>query len=1049
MNKRILSVVLALTLCVALCATSFGNAMMLKKSELVDTARDKGQAFYAGQKEAILAADEAFPELGLWDTLQDAYGVYKSEDGQSKIKALAEQTADTLLSGGMAEFKLEDGKVVPVINESVKDFYTWKLLRDIVDDGEESADIQPSASASDAVKAEYAQWLAASQEYEAANQVSASAPNAALNSVGNYSKEANKEFQALADLYEANPDAFVVSDRFVLYVTAARAAEGAVAFDKDIKDFNDAIYADAKDIIVNAIMESTKALAQTLTFNAPQPTIAMADYISDKSLKGAFLFAGEDLVRQMMNNFSVFTGAASSVDKDPFIEALAPKAGAIQNANNKTEIDTLYELAKSMIVLANEQEYPDDFNQIKVDVLGRTGLDVEEHATALVDYLKAAFEVVNKDHAVELIHLDIAVGKFLLQPVTGSAVTVTAGEVSEPQQLKYYNSIVEKYPSAKKLLDDIKIISLTPESEKDATIVAGLGDGNGEFVYDATNAKAGDKTLVAIFRGDDEFQADPDEHDALRFVGFYSVTAVENQTEPSEPETDATEPSEPAGKTVLEIGVTPHEVAAEGTVTIKGKTNIPFVTIAVYDNDNKLVYLNVHAAADINGGFTLPVPYGAVVDDVYTVVAEAMVDGKTYNDTDTFKIISSEEPSNPTEPGDKLDIEVAPHEVAADATVTISGKTNIPFVTVAVYNNEMNLVYLNVKKAADINGGFTLPVPYGAVVDDVYTVVAEAMVDGKTYNDKDTFKIVEERDFELSVNNVTVTVKKTKDITATVKGLADSDKAQIVWEEIADTTIAEKDSTKDQNGITNDVLTVKGLKKGKTTVVAKLYVNNVYKAEATATITVTSGGSTGPGVVPTQPTSEAAPHKCEWPDIVGHWAHETIDIMTINGYIKGYTDGTFKPDNKITRAEFSALVYRILKLEEAEDGVKYEDTVGHWAEGMIGTMSLPYGYGMLRGYSETLFGPNDFITREQAIAIIARAKSSVWVAAEEDARNVFTDAESISWWFDGELDAAVTNGLVVGYDDGTVRPLANTTRAEACVLLARAWPEVLELTTAK
>ena len=166
--------------------------------------------------------------------------------------------------------------------------------------------------------------------------------------------------------------------------------------------------------------------------------------------------------------------------------------------------------------------------------------------------------------------------------------------------------------------------------------------------------------------------------------------------------------------------------------------------------------------------------------------------------------------------------------------------------------------------------------------------------------------------------------------------------------------------------------------------------------------------------------------------------------MTINGYIKGYEDGTFKPDQNITRAEFSAIVYRILGLEKAEDGVLYDDTVGHWAEDIIATMSLPEGYGMLRGYGDGNFGPNDLITREQAVAIIARAKSAVWTEAKEGAKDVFTDAEDISWWFDGEMDAAVANGLITGYEDGSYKPLKNTTRAEACVLLARAWPEIVE-----
>ncbi len=191
-------------------------------------------------------------------------------------------------------------------------------------------------------------------------------------------------------------------------------------------------------------------------------------------------------------------------------------------------------------------------------------------------------------------------------------------------------------------------------------------------------------------------------------------------------------------------------------------------------------------------------------------------------------------------------------------------------------------------------------------------------------------------------------------------------------------------------------------------------------------------------------TIEVKAHECEWPDIVGHWAHQTIDTMTINGYINGYPDGLFRPDDNITRAEFSAIVYRILGLTVASDGVEYDDTPGHWAEDIIATMSLPEGYGMLRGYGDGNFGPNDEITREQAVAIIARAKSAIWTAAEDGARETFTDSDDISWWFDGEIDSAVTNGLITGYEDGSFKPLNNITRAEAAVMLSRAWPEVLD-----
>jgi hypothetical protein len=298
----------------------------------------------------------------------------------------------------------------------------------------------------------------------------------------------------------------------------------------------------------------------------------------------------------------------------------------------------------------------------------------------------------------------------------------------------------------------------------------------------------------------------------------------------------------------------------------------------------------------------------------------------------------------------------------------------------------------------------------------------------------------------------TRSVSKGSTITITSTPQSAPEGSYVAWT-VADSDIASVTNTTGDYG---NIATIKGLKKGSTTVTATLYDkdgNVLDTKEITVKVTTGGGGggsSTSATTATEQPTQGGSSHECEWPDIAAangkdaHWAHETIDIMTINGYISGYPDGTFKPDGEITRAEFATIVYRILGLRQAEDGILYDDTVGHWSEGIVATMSLPEGYGMLRGYGDGNFGPDDVITREQAIAIIARAKSSVWTAATEGAKDSFSDSESISWWFDSEIDSAVTNGLVTGYEDGSFRPLQTTTRAEACVLLARAWPEVLE-----
>ncbi len=548
-------------------------------------------------------------------------------------------------------------------------------------------------------------------------------------------------------------------------------------------------------------------------------------------------------------------------------------------------------------------------------------------------------------------------------------------------------------------------------------------------------------------------------------------------------------------------------------IVVKGTTNLEYVVVTITLGEDS-VYAVTHTKAEFEAGITIAID-NAIAGNVYTVAV-----GQTGTEAeDTFEILAETPVVYEITLEDIADFKLSENE---NAEVVVKGTTNLEYVVVTITLGE-DSVYAVTHTKAEFEAGITIAID-GAAAGNVYTVAV-----GQTGTEaEDTFKILEEVIVPVEPSLAlagkttrTVTKGRTIDITTTPQNVPEGSTAEVVWTN-ADGEVIEVTAT---SGDSNNIATVKGLKKGTTTLTATLYVDGVATAASvTVTVKVTTGG--GPGgktytnitvkvdetkdvvKVPADGTKvefvgsgdgevEVAivdgvvvvtgvkvgevkgtvkvtndsgrtvltgdykfivtegdvvipDHKCEWPDIAAtetkdaHWAHETIDIMTINGYIKGYDDGTFKPDQNITRAEFSAIVYRILGLEVAEDGVLYDDTTGHWAEDIIATMSLPEGYGMLRGYGDGNFGPNDLITREQAVAIIARAKSAVWVEAEEGAKDVFTDAEDISWWFDGEMDAAVTNGLITGYQDGSYKPLNFTTRAEACVLLARAWPEVLE-----
>jgi hypothetical protein len=156
------------------------------------------------------------------------------------------------------------------------------------------------------------------------------------------------------------------------------------------------------------------------------------------------------------------------------------------------------------------------------------------------------------------------------------------------------------------------------------------------------------------------------------------------------------------------------------------------------------------------------------------------------------------------------------------------------------------------------------------------------------------------------------------------------------------------------------------------------------------------------------------PDKPEITDINGHWAAENITKLISLGAIKGYPDGTFKPDNAITRAEFATILVKAFKLEK-HTGKIFDDTVGHWANEHIATAQY---YGIVRGYSDNRFGPDDVITREQmTVMIISAAKLT-----DQSEDKSFADSSDISGWAKAAVGLAAKKGIISGYKDNSFRP---------------------------
>jgi hypothetical protein len=165
-------------------------------------------------------------------------------------------------------------------------------------------------------------------------------------------------------------------------------------------------------------------------------------------------------------------------------------------------------------------------------------------------------------------------------------------------------------------------------------------------------------------------------------------------------------------------------------------------------------------------------------------------------------------------------------------------------------------------------------------------------------------------------------------------------------------------------------------------------------------------------------------------DVTGHWAEANINRLLALGALSGYPDGNFKPDNPISRAEFVMVLVKAFHLE-GQKGWIYDDTGGHWAKDYI---SIATSLDIVNGYSGTIFGPDDYITREQMAVMICKA-AGISLLTEETG---FADGDSISGWARGAVGAAARDKIINGYPDNTYQPMRTATRAEAAAVIVNA-----------
>ena len=126
------------------------------------------------------------------------------------------------------------------------------------------------------------------------------------------------------------------------------------------------------------------------------------------------------------------------------------------------------------------------------------------------------------------------------------------------------------------------------------------------------------------------------------------------------------------------------------------------------------------------------------------------------------------------------------------------------------------------------------------------------------------------------------------------------------------------------------------------------------------------------------------------------WYNAAINDVVKAGYMKGYPDGSFKPDQPITRAEFAVILSHVLKDETAPN--PFKDTAGHWAKDAI---DKAYAQGIIKGYGDNTFRPDALVSRAEAVAMANRTFRLQKTVVE----NPFTDITSDHWAYNDILTA--------------------------------------------
>lgn len=201
---------------------------------------------------------------------------------------------------------------------------------------------------------------------------------------------------------------------------------------------------------------------------------------------------------------------------------------------------------------------------------------------------------------------------------------------------------------------------------------------------------------------------------------------------------------------------------------------------------------------------------------------------------------------------------------------------------------------------------------------------------------------------------------------------------------------------------------------------------------------LTAVGTMAGAALPLTLVTPALAQQANFSDVdANFWARPFIEELADEGIIAGFPDGNFRPDQPVTRAQFAAIVRQAFDQPQNRSANNFRDVPSnYWASNAIADA---YRQGFLSGYPDGTFRPEQDIPRVQALVSLTSGLNIDASGSINQALNTYRDAEQIPAYAEDEVAAATENSLVVNYPNvDTLRPQSVATRADIAAFIYQA-----------